>query len=198
MRSSISFFERLRADLARSVRRFRDDSRGATAIEFAMVAAPFFVLVMGIMTIGTQFLTLHFVEHGVAEASRQLRTGEAQKAGIKLQDFRQLFCDAAGTFVACDNHLVLHIKSSSTFAGLSPPPACMTNGSLTPSAGLATDGIRTRSGDANTAVLVVACYDWEAGASLWQTVWNLLSPTPPTQGKIVLSSVTAFRTEPFE
>ncbi len=198
MRRRLSYPARLHAKFARSARYFRGDDRGVTAIEFAMVAGPFFIMMMGIVTIGQQFLTMHLIEHGVAEASRKLRTGEAQKAGLKLSDFRQLFCNAAGTFVACDQHLVIHIKSSSTFAGLSPAPVCVTNGKLTPSAGAPSDDIRTRSGNASSAILVTACYDWEAGSGLWQKISSMLSPTAPVQGKTVLSSVTAFRAEPFE
>lgn len=198
MLSTPLLFARCRARLAGAIRRFASDVRGATAVEFAMVATPFFVLLMAIMTIGTQYLTLHFLEHGVAEASRKLRTGEAQKAGLSLGDFRKLVCDSAGSIIACDNHLVIHIRSSPTFAGLSPVTNCVTDGNLTPSAGGGSDGIRTRTGDASTAVMVSACYHWEMGSRLWEMLWRLVSPTPATQGKMILSAATAFRSEPFE
>jgi Flp pilus assembly protein TadG len=190
-------FERLRIGLTRASRRFARDSRGATAVEFGMVAAPFFALVIAIMTIGTQYLTLHFLEHGVTTASRKLRTGEAQKAGLTIADFRKLVCDSAGTMIACDSRLVIHIKSSPTFAGLSPLASCMTNGNLTPSAGQGTDSIKSRSGNASTAVAVTACYEWSGGAGLWNVITSLVSPTPQTQGKTVLSTASAFRSEPY-
>lgn len=186
------------ARLVAFTRRFRRNVDGATAVEFAIVSAPFFLLMLGIMTVGMQHLTLHSLEQGVADASRKLRTGEAQKAGLSVGDFRTLVCQSAGSNISCDNRLVIHIKSGDSFADLSPPTNCMTNGNLTPAAGLGTDGIRTASGNASTAVLVTACYDWELGSSLWQSVWNVLSPMPPTQGKTILSAATAFRSEPFE
>ena len=199
MLTSTTLSKALSARLTHLSRRFRADRRGVTAIEFGLVAGPFFALVMAIMTIGTQHLTLHFLEHGVAQASRKLRTGEAQKAGMTLADFRKLLCDSAGSYISCDNHLVIHVRSSPTFAGLgSSPVSCVTNGNLTPSSGSGTDGIRSRAGNASEAVLITACYDWELGSPLWQTLWNLVSPVPPTQGKIVLSAATAFRSEPFE
>ena len=43
--------------------RFRADRRGTTAIEFGFVAAPFFLLMLGIMTIGLQFFTIHSLEN---------------------------------------------------------------------------------------------------------------------------------------
>lgn len=189
----------IRFRLVRAGRRFRDDIRGVTAIEFGMVAAPFLVLVTGLVTIGIQFLIVHSLEHGVEAASRKLRTGEAQKAGLTVNDFRDLFCDAAGFMITCDSRLVIHIKSSETFAGLSPVTSCVTeDGNLTLAAGNGSDDIRAPAGDAEAAVMVSACYRWDMGLDLWQAIWSLLSPIPTVQGMPILSAVTAFRSEPFE
>lgn len=193
-----SAFARVRARLISAARRFRADARGVTAIEFAMVATPFFLLIMGIMTIGLQYMTSHFLEHGVEGAARKLRTGEAQKSGLTLADFRKLFCDTAGYMIKCDSHLVIHIKSSETFAGLSPVTSCVTDGNLTPATGNGSDGVRTRAGDASAAVMVSACYQWDMGLGLWQSIWNMISPFPVVQDQPVLSAATAFRSEPFE
>ena len=163
-----------------------------------MVAGPFFILVMGIVTIGMQYLVAHSLEQSVEMASRQLRTGEAQKAGITVGGFRQLVCDAAGSMIACDQRLVVHIKSKPTFAELVPVTPCLTNGKLTPAEGTSEDGIRTRAGDASQAVVVSICYEWDAGFGLWQLVWNLLSAERVDRGNPVLSNAIAFRSEPFE
>ena len=180
-------------------RRFGADSRGVTSIEFAMVIGPFLLLVVGIMTIGLQYLTSHFIEHGVEVAARKIRTGEAQKAGVTLSGFRKLFCDEVGFMIDCDeSRLVLHIKNADTFAGLMPLTNCITDGALTPSAGEGDDDIRTRTGGAGEAVVVSACYEWDMGLGLWQRVWNLVSPYPPVQGRPVLTAATAFKSEPFE
>lgn len=197
MRIFLPLIERLAHRLGQCSRRFARDSRGATAVEFGMVAAPFFALVLAIMTIGTEYLTLHFLEHGVSTAARKLRTGEAQKAGMTLGDFRTLVCNSAGSMVACDSRLVIHIKSSATFAGLAPLASCTTNGVLTASSGVASDSVKTQSGNSSTAVSVMACYEWSAGKSLWSVLWGLISPTPRTQGKTILSTATAFRSEPY-
>jgi Flp pilus assembly protein TadG len=182
----------------RAARRFGADVRGATAVEFALVTIPFLILAMGIITIGMQYLTAHSLEQGVAVASRQLRTGEAQKGGVTVGGFRQLFCDAAGFMIACDNRLVVHVNSKATFAELVPITPCLTNGQLTPAQGNPDDGIRTRAGDASTAVVVSVCYVWDAGFGPWQLVWSLLSSEQVDRGIPVLSAATAFRSEPFE
>ena len=107
-------------------------------------------------------------------------------------------CNAAGTMIACDERLVVHIKSRPTFAALTPLTPCLTNGKLTPAEGDTEDGIRTRSGDASTAIVVSACYEWDAGFGLWQVIWNLLSAENVDRGNPILSVTTAFRSEPFE
>lgn len=198
MRSSWSRPAKLRLRFTLQARRFRADVHGVTAIEFALVATPFFVFLMGIMTVGTQYLTAHLLQHGVEVAARKLMTGEAQKAGMTLADFRRMYCDEVGFMIRCDNNLVIHINSGARFADL-PQVRCMTSdGDLTPASGNPGDSVRTRTGNASTAVKVNICYDWQMGLSLWQSVWGVLDPHHTPEGKTILTTATAFRSEPFE
>lgn len=182
----------------RLLRRFRADTRGATAIEFALVATPFFILMMGILTIGAQYLALNSLEHGVAEASRQIRTGQAQQANMTVGDFRQMVCNSAGTFIACDSRLVLHVRSGTRFSELVPAVQCMVDGGLAPSAGGAGESLVTYVGEENRRVAITVCYDWVLGSSLWRSIWGLVSPTPVTSGKTILSAAAVFQTEPYQ
>jgi len=198
MRIGIPLPSRALARLRLAAGRFCADCRGVAAIEFGLVALPFFAMMIGIMAIGLQYFTEHALDSAVMDAARKLRTGEAQKAGLTIGDFRTLVCDAAAPYIACDNHLIVHVNSGATFADLNPPTTCVTSGALTPAQGQATDLITTRSGTANAAVLVVACYEWDMGSMVWQPLWRLLSPSPQVDGKTVLSSSTAFRSEPYQ
>ncbi len=191
-------FERLRARVARAARRFRTDVSGVAAVEFALVIVPFLILAMGIITIGMHYMTVNFLQRGVEVAARQLRTGEAQKGGVTIGAFRQLVCDAAGSMIACDERLVVHVKSRATFAELMPITPCITNGRLTPAEGDVDAAISTRAGDASQAVLVNICYEWDFGFGLWQQIWNLLASERVDRGNPILSAATAFRSEPFQ
>ncbi len=191
-------FERLRRRVGRTARRFQTDARGAAGVEFALVVVPFLLMAMGIITIGMHYLVVNFLEHGVEVAARQLRTGEAQKGGVTAGQFRQLVCDAAGPLIACDERLVVHVKSRATFADLMPITPCITNGRLTPAEGEADDAISTQAGDASQAVLVNICYEWDAGFGLWQRIWTLLAAERVDRGNPILSAATAFRSEPFQ
>lgn len=184
--------------LPRRVRRFGRDVRGATAVEFALIATPFLIFVFGIMTVGAQYMTAHLLEAGLETAARKLRTGEAQKAGLTLSDFRKTYCDAAGFMITCDEHLVIHINGENQFADL-PRVRCLTpDGNLAPSPGGAGDSVGSRAGDASRAVKVNICYEWQMGVSLWATVWRLLDPSFVNNGRLILTATTAFRSEPFE
>jgi len=194
------------ARLAGAVKRFRADERGATAVEFGLLALPFFLIAMAVMTIGSQHLSAHLLDRGVAEASRKLRTGEAQKAGMTLKDFRKLVCDSAGSIIDCgESLLAVHVQSKDRFADLTISSCLDKDGELAAPPGAPDDNIRTRSGDASKAVLVLVCYDWKAGIGLWNTIWNLIAAEKSEEAeeterpdKIILSAVAAFRSEPYE
>lgn len=188
---------RARTLLTRASRFFAREQSGTTAIEFALVAGPFFLLVLGIMVVALQYFTTQALDDAVSSAARKLRTGEAQKAGLTLGDFRQLVCDAGAPQVPCDNRLIVHIKSGHVFADLNPPISCVTDGALTPPSGEATDLVSTQSGAASAVVLVTACYNWDAGGSLWTTMLNLMDPET-SKSVTVLSATKAFRTEPYQ
>jgi Flp pilus assembly protein TadG len=160
---------------------------------------------LGIMTVGLQFFTSSSLDNGVAQAARKIRTGQAQKAGKTLADFRQMVCDEAGSYIKCGTNLVIHVKSEAAFADLDPPTPCLTNGALTPSAGAGADPLASSAGTASAAVLVTACYEWDFGGTLWQDIWNMLSvgpwsdgQPPRIQGKTIIRSTSTFRTEPYQ
>jgi Flp pilus assembly protein TadG len=187
--------------LAAVASRWARDSSGATAIEFGLVVGPFILLLTGIMAVGLQFFTIDALEHGVTAAARRLKTGEAQKSGLTFADFRNMVCDEAGSLIPCDTNLVVHLKSAATFADLDPPVSCVSNGNLRPSSANGSTPVSTYSGGASAAVVVTACYNWDLGSSLWRMIWNIIASDPTKvrqQGKTVVSSTIAFRSEPYQ
>ena len=55
------------------------DSRGTTAIEFAMVALPFVLLLFGLLSVSLYFFTTFTLENAVWQAARAIRTGQVQQ-----------------------------------------------------------------------------------------------------------------------
>lgn len=196
---------------------WRRDERGTTAIEFAMVAAPFFFFAFAIMGIGLQFFTINALEHGVESAARQIRTGQMQngqmvggaKVDFTVADFKELVCTQAGMFIEddCESKLVVHIDSGAGWQDVSATPCLDDSGNLRAATGNATDAITTKTGGANQVVLVNVCYDWQLGGDMWNILWKLLVTEPwdtderdlnPNHGdKVVIQSIATFRTEPY-
>jgi Flp pilus assembly protein TadG len=173
------------------LRRWRSDSRGATAIEFAFVATPFLMFAMGIVGIGLHFFTQDSVEHAVEAASRKIRTGQAQKEGKTLADFRQMVCDETAGYVDCSK-LSVHVQTGNNWADIDPQN-CLTNGLLSPSTGTGTDPLANYSGGASAVVLVTACYEWTLAGEL-----PFLHLGTMSNGSALMQAVTTFRTEPYE
>ena len=69
-----------------------EDRRGAAAVEFAIIAIPFFFLIFGLLEVCLLFIISTVLEHSISETSRQIRTGQAQESGFTDVEFRQAIC----------------------------------------------------------------------------------------------------------
>ena len=64
-----------RSGRTRRRRRFGRDERGTTAVEFAMIAFPFFILIAIPMEIGLAYFSQRMLSHGADQTVRKLRIG---------------------------------------------------------------------------------------------------------------------------
>lgn len=69
-------------DKARRVRRRRGGEEGATAVEFALVATPLFFMIFSIMELALVYMVSTTLDNAMADASREIRTGEFQAANV--------------------------------------------------------------------------------------------------------------------
>src|SRR3712207_8656069 len=61
-----------------TLRRFRKDQDGATAVEFGLIAVPFLGLLFAIVETALMFWSTQVLETAVANASRTIYTGQFQ------------------------------------------------------------------------------------------------------------------------
>ena len=73
-------------------RSFARDERGVTAIEFGILALPFFTIIFAIIETTMMFLAAQVLDSAVEDASRMIKTGRAQASGYNLTNFRSLMC----------------------------------------------------------------------------------------------------------
>ena len=64
---------RVRNSVKARLRRVLRNEDGATAVEFALIAAPFFFLLFAMLEVAAVFFTGTVLENAVLEAARQLR-----------------------------------------------------------------------------------------------------------------------------
>lgn len=68
------------------------NQRGVTAIEFGLLAFPFFTIVAGILQTSVIFLASQVLESAVQDAARNIRTG-IYNTSTSIETFRQAVCD---------------------------------------------------------------------------------------------------------
>lgn len=89
--------------------RFSGDDRAVTAIEFALLAVPFFGLIAAILETALVFLASQILDGAVQDASRLVRTGQAQNASYTIDTFKAAVCNKLFDIFDCNN---LKIKVS--------------------------------------------------------------------------------------
>lgn len=104
---------------ARLSRRFRRDSRGNVAIEFAALAIPFAMLVFAILESSISFAAQQMMSNVTDDVARQIRTGQIKAADISDQPakLRELICGRLEIIVStgCPG-LEIDLKNYATFA----------------------------------------------------------------------------------
>jgi Flp pilus assembly protein TadG len=90
---------RLAASALRRVRAFGRDQAGDTAIEFGILALPFFTLILAIIQTAIMFLATQVLDSALEDASRRIRTGQA--AGYTLEQFRDYMCGYTFNLLDC-------------------------------------------------------------------------------------------------
>ena len=67
--------------------------RGSNAVEFALLALPFFGLILGVVQLGIIFLANQSLDAAVDSAAREIRTGQVRSGEVGLAAFRTSLCD---------------------------------------------------------------------------------------------------------
>ncbi|MFM9939635.1 MAG: TadE/TadG family type IV pilus assembly protein [Hyphomicrobiaceae bacterium] len=173
---------------ARVMRRWRTDDRGVTALEFGIVAAPFFMLLFGIIGIGLYFFTTFTIENAVEQASRLLRTGQAQQAAMTDAQFKAKICELVPGHIDCAGKLKVNVKSFDDSEDITADalPKCLDGG------GNLAAATQYTPGGASKVVLVWVCFEWEFAKSL-----PFLNFSDMGNGSRLIQATTTFRTEPY-
>jgi Flp pilus assembly protein TadG len=163
--------------------RGRRGERGATLVEFALVAVPFFLLVFGILELGFIFWGTHELENATEEAGRQIRTGQTQSKS--QSDFVDLVCSRVTLLSQCSSKLQVDVRTFSNFSDIE-------NNSPVPLDGdqELVDNFSFSQGGPRSIVLVSTFYQWPLFTGI-----TSLSLSNMADGDRLLRGSAAFRNE---
>lgn len=97
--------------------RFAHDRRGVTAIEFGLLAIPFFALVFAILESCISFASQELMVNATDNVARQLRTGQIKKGDVTEGMVEQKICDQMGILAAgdCLDRIEVDLRNFTTF-----------------------------------------------------------------------------------
>lgn len=166
---------------------FASDKRGLAAVEFAMIAVPFFFIIFGLLEVCVIFIMSSILEHGANEAARSIKTGQFQQAGFDQATFKAAVCSELFGLMTCDDKLSLDVKTFSNFAGTDNPSP------IDPATGdLDTSAFGFAPGGQNEIVVVRVFYEWDL------IIPGMSAPLANmSNNRRLLQATIAFRNEPF-
>lgn len=191
--------------LAHRLRRFSAASDGATAVEFAMVAFPFFLLIFAILEIAMVFMISTTLDASMTTAARTIRTGELQTGNAALAtpktpaqlagDFKTQICANLGWLQgSCSTNLDVDVRTFTQFNNVdNSDPIQVTGSGASQTRTFNAAATTFTPGGPQDIVLVRAYYHY-------QVLTPLLNPglVELSNGQSLITTATVFRNEPYD
>lgn len=167
---------------------FIKNEDGVYAIEFAMIAVPFFALLFMIFEVAFTIFANQLLDNAVADASRLIRTGQAHQQKFDQGKFKQEICDGLSGLFDCGTYLHLDVKTYKDFATAGGESSPLNEDGDK----IDTGKLSYNQGGAGEIVVVRVYYEWPMISPISGSVFSNLA-----NGRRLLASVSAFRNEPF-
>ena len=184
-----------RRGLFAAVSRLRRDRKGTTAVEFALIAGPFFFALFATMEVALVMWKGELLDKAMATASRKIWTGEFQAANgtsanptaKELQDLQKkvkdMICAEVSALVACAD-IAVDVRDVASFADATPPNP------ITAQKTYDTSSYGYKPIAPNKIGLVTASFEHK-------TLLPSLASTKLANGNRVVIATAAFRAEPY-
>jgi Flp pilus assembly protein TadG len=174
--------------LSRHVRvqaaRLVHDQRGVTAIEFGLIALPFFTLLCGILEVCCIFLVTTTLEHGAMEASRRIRTGELQSSGGNADSFKTLVCQGTFNILNCSGSMYVDVRTYQDFDSVDNPNPIV-------SGQVSQGNLQFQPGTQGSIVVARVYYQWDIITPMLGAMFSNMAGN-----KRLIEASVAFRNEP--
>jgi len=167
--------------------------KGATAVEFALVAAPFMALLVAILQSALVFFAGRVLDEVTEEASRYIMTGQAQQGNVNQAGFKTYVCTGSNTsalvsaLFTCSN-IMVNVQNYADFASASTTSPTLT---FNPN-GTVSNTWNYNTGNPGDIIVVQVMYQWPVVLGpLSMNLSNL------SNGNRLLVSTAVFKSEPY-
>ncbi len=178
----------------RILKRIRRETKGAAAIEFAIIAPVFLMLLWSIFETGMVFFASQTLTHALQTTARDIRTGQAQSEQMSQSEYRTAVCDQVSFILSCDaDKLYIDVRAFSSFAGVAfPPPLDAEDNFDNVNMNHFEIGESGNISNGSSIVLVRGFYVWQLFTPVFGQFFANMSGN-----KRLLSASVAFKNEPF-
>lgn len=194
----------LRLSRLRALARSRD---GSAAIEFALLAIPYFIIIFAILETFIAFAAEQLVSNAVDTMSRQMRTGQitfdpTRPGSFTQTQFRQAFCDEISIIIRCSateaatpSKLYLDVRSFTNFASI---PTTIPRVSADKYSDLKTSDFKFTPGGPGSINMVRAYYRWSIIVDLVRPYVTGLRPVGSSMpSEYLVVATAAFQNEQY-
>ena len=156
---------------ARRLRRLIRSSDGAAAIEFALLAIPYFLILFAILETFVAFTAEQLITGAVDTLGRELRTGQitynlGRSTDMTEAQFRQAFCNEVAILITCSaseittpTNLYIDAQSYSSFSAM--PTAIPRLSASDLYSDLNTSGMKFAPGGQSSINMLRVFYRWQ-------------------------------------
>ena len=197
-------FPRLTA-LMHPVKRIRKSESGSTALEFGVLAIPFFMIIVATVETLVAFAGEQILVNAVDKMSRQLRTGEitfnmGRTTDLTEAEFRELFCNEIKIVLSCSNSissdqkLFIDLKNVVNYSDIDVGIPKVSSADY---AELDTSGFEYSPGGSGSINVLRVYYKWDVTVDLIRPYITNIRPGAEGSEYYLMVSTMAFRNEGY-
>lgn len=168
----------------RAFRRYIANREGSAAIEFAILALPFLVLIFAIIELAVMYFVDSGLDAALHKAVRQVRVGAAKTAAWDINKFKTAICTDLSYSFSCKTNLKVRATVITDMNSVS-----RVSGQKDGTYNVTED---FNIGDSGDYVLVQAFLPWDPVIKLYAISSGRLN-----DGRYVLGAAELFKNEPF-
>ena len=179
---------------------------GATAIEFALLAIPYFVIIFAIIETFVAFTAEQLVTNAVDVMGRQLRTGQitynmGRTTDMTRAQFRQAFCNNVSILISCSttevatpSKLYLDVETYSTFGAI---PTKIPYSTTAQYSDIDPSGFKYAPGGPSTINMLRAYYRWQITADIIRPYITTIRTAGSVPTDFLIVATAAFQNEKY-